>query len=188
MNFFDVLESTTVLNSDHLEYQDGDTLTVRQIKGLSNEVTVLRKEIEAKNNLIEPLKVQGKTPGVGMDSGLMERDFHIAQVVLHSTIPWPQKLMIPNPCNYFSFTKSQRIVKPSHHGTKCFPILNPDIQMLPTCPSKSKTIIIALYQGVYNCLSFSDFYYLSFTRNMHLSSLLHTDSLTKHHSKRECSP
>lgn len=45
---FDVLEAITVPNNVHLEKQEGDTpTTVTQIKGLSNEIIALRKELDA---------------------------------------------------------------------------------------------------------------------------------------------
>lgn len=69
VNFFEVLDAVTVSNTDHFEIQEGDTPTVRQIKGLSQEVTALHKELESKNILIESLKVQELAPEVKVDSG-----------------------------------------------------------------------------------------------------------------------
>lgn len=47
---------------------------VRQVKGLSQEVTALRKELESKNILIESLKVPEKAPEVELNSGSSWKD------------------------------------------------------------------------------------------------------------------
>ncbi|KAF7144689.1 hypothetical protein RHSIM_Rhsim04G0075300 [Rhododendron simsii] len=73
-NFFEVLDAVTVSNTDHFEIQEGDTPTVRQIKGLSQEVTALRKELESTNILIASLKGQELAPEVKVDSGSSWKD------------------------------------------------------------------------------------------------------------------
>ncbi|KAF7150685.1 hypothetical protein RHSIM_Rhsim02G0109600 [Rhododendron simsii] len=64
----------TVPNNVHLEKQEGDTPTVTQIKGLSKEIIALRKELDAKNNLIESLQVQGNSTHGGLNSGVSWKD------------------------------------------------------------------------------------------------------------------
>ncbi|KAG5566597.1 hypothetical protein RHGRI_002227 [Rhododendron griersonianum] len=54
--------------------KEGDTPTVRQVKGLSQEVTGLLKELESKNILIKSLKVPEKAPEVELDSGSSWKD------------------------------------------------------------------------------------------------------------------
>ncbi|KAG5547689.1 hypothetical protein RHGRI_013399 [Rhododendron griersonianum] len=53
MNLFDFLESVTVSHNEHLEIQENDTPTVKQIKGLNKEVRALRSELDEKDKLIE---------------------------------------------------------------------------------------------------------------------------------------
>ncbi|KAI8560536.1 hypothetical protein RHMOL_Rhmol04G0264500 [Rhododendron molle] len=64
MNLFDFLESVMVYNNEHLEIQENDTPTVKQIKGLNQGVRALRSELDEKDKLLESLKVKGLTLGV----------------------------------------------------------------------------------------------------------------------------
>ncbi|KAG5556144.1 hypothetical protein RHGRI_006686 [Rhododendron griersonianum] len=73
MNLFDFLESVTVSHNEHLEIQENDTPTVKQIKGLNKEVRALRSELDEKDKLIESLKVKGPTRGV-LDTGSSWKD------------------------------------------------------------------------------------------------------------------
>lgn len=70
VNFVEVLEAVTVSNTASTEFPEHDTPTVRQIEGLSMEVAALRKELVAKDALIESLKV----PAAGLVSGSSWKD------------------------------------------------------------------------------------------------------------------
>lgn len=57
VNLFDFLGAATIPNNEHLEILEGDTPTVKQIKSLTKEVSSLRNELKAKDQLIESLRV-----------------------------------------------------------------------------------------------------------------------------------
>ncbi|KAF7126537.1 hypothetical protein RHSIM_Rhsim11G0143400 [Rhododendron simsii] len=74
VNLFDFLEAATISNNEHLEILEGDTPTVKQIKSLTKEVSSLRNELKAKDQLIESLRVKDSVPMAGLNSGLSWKD------------------------------------------------------------------------------------------------------------------
>ncbi|KAI8546676.1 hypothetical protein RHMOL_Rhmol07G0138100 [Rhododendron molle] len=74
VNLFDYLEAATIPHNEHLEILEGDTPTVTQIKNLTNEVSSLRNELKAKDQLIESLWVKDSVPMAGQNSGLSWED------------------------------------------------------------------------------------------------------------------
>lgn len=64
VNLLDFLESVTV-NHDYLEIKADDTPTVKQIKGLNQEIRALRAELDSKHKLINSINGSGIVlPGV----------------------------------------------------------------------------------------------------------------------------
>lgn len=74
VNLFDILDSVTISSNEHLEIHEGDTPTVKQIKGLSKEVSVLRHELNAKNKLIESLTAKDQAPVTDQGVGASWKD------------------------------------------------------------------------------------------------------------------
>ncbi|KAF7124404.1 hypothetical protein RHSIM_Rhsim12G0145000 [Rhododendron simsii] len=74
VNLFDFLEAATIPNNEHLEILEGDTPTVKQIKSLTKEVSSLRNELKAKDQLIESLRVKDSVPMAGQNSALPWKD------------------------------------------------------------------------------------------------------------------
>ncbi|KAG5528509.1 hypothetical protein RHGRI_029259 [Rhododendron griersonianum] len=74
VNHKDKSSSVTIPNNEHLEFQEGDTPTVKQIKSLTKEVSSLRNELKAKDQLIESLQVKDSVPMAGQNSALPWKD------------------------------------------------------------------------------------------------------------------
>lgn len=74
VNLFDFLDAATIPNNEHLEILEGDTPTVKQIKSLTKEVSSLRNELKAKDQLIESLQVKDSVPMAGQNSALSWKD------------------------------------------------------------------------------------------------------------------
>ncbi|KAI8528720.1 hypothetical protein RHMOL_Rhmol12G0169300 [Rhododendron molle] len=74
VNLFDFLEAATIPNNEHLEILEGDTPTVKQNKSLTKEVSSLRNELKAKDQLIESLRVKDSVPMAGQNSALSWED------------------------------------------------------------------------------------------------------------------
>lgn len=74
VNMIDVLEAFTIPNNDHLEVQETDSPTVKQIKALSAEVMSLRNELDTKNTLLDSLKDRGNQSVGGLGLGISWKD------------------------------------------------------------------------------------------------------------------
>ncbi|KAG5524233.1 hypothetical protein RHGRI_031039 [Rhododendron griersonianum] len=74
VNLFDILDSVTISSNEHLLIHEGDTPTVKQIKGLTKEVSVLRNELTTKNKLIESLTMKDQVPVTGQGVGASWKD------------------------------------------------------------------------------------------------------------------
>ncbi|KAI8534909.1 hypothetical protein RHMOL_Rhmol10G0133200 [Rhododendron molle] len=61
-------------NNEHLEFQEGDTRTVKDIKSLTKEISSLHNELKAKDQLIESLQVKDSVPMAGQNSALPWKD------------------------------------------------------------------------------------------------------------------
>ncbi|KAI8571820.1 hypothetical protein RHMOL_Rhmol01G0149100 [Rhododendron molle] len=74
VNLLDFLESVSVPNNDSLAIKEDDILTVQQVKGLNQEVTALRAELDSKNKVIESINSSGIALPGGVEMGSSWRD------------------------------------------------------------------------------------------------------------------
>ncbi|KAE9445459.1 hypothetical protein C3L33_22645, partial [Rhododendron williamsianum] len=73
VNLLDFLESVTV-NHDYLEIKADDTPTVKQIKGLNQEIRALRAELDSKHKLINSINGSGIVLPGGVEMGSSWKD------------------------------------------------------------------------------------------------------------------